>query len=78
MIDPRGIPTFDLWADLSYPMLEPYGVIAQHMPGDDWKVWGSGLLALNGIAQRGAPSTYMFDDWREWVMRLNEALSQGE
>ena len=78
MIDPHGIPTFDLWADFSYPLLEQYGVITQFMPGDDWKVWGSGILALNGIAQTGAPSTYMFDDWREWVMLFNEALSQGE
>jgi hypothetical protein len=48
------------------------------MPGEDWKVWGSGLLALNGVSQRGAPSTYMFDDWREWAMRLMQALNQGE
>jgi hypothetical protein len=78
MIDPRNIPTFELWADYSYPLLEPYGVIAQFMPGDDWKDWGTGLLSLNGIAQRGAPSTYLFDDWRDWVMRLNEVLNQGE
>lgn len=78
MIDPRAIPTFQLWADLSYPLLQPYGVIAQVIPGDDWKSWAAGLLSLNGINQRGAPSPYGFDDWREWVMRLNQALGQGE
>jgi hypothetical protein len=78
MIDPRNIPTFELWADLNYPLLQRYGVVAQFVPGEDWKVWGSGLLALNGVAQRGAPSTYMFDDWREWAMRLMQALNQGE
>jgi hypothetical protein len=78
MIDPRGIPTFELWADLSYPLLQKYGVICQAMPGDDWKDWASGLLALNGIAQNGAPSPYMFSDWQDWVMRLNQSLNQGE
>lgn len=78
MIDPRDIPTFDLWADLNYPFLERYGVVTQFLPGDDWKVWGASLSGLNGVVERAGPSTYMFDDWREWVMRLMQALNQGE
>ena len=76
-VDPRYIPSFQEWADYMYPSLEDYGVVAQFMPGEDWKNWAAGLLSLNPIAQCGAPSPYQFDDWRDWASRLNDALDQG-
>lgn len=73
-VDPRFIPTFQEWADLMYPVLQPYGVIEQVTYGSDWKSWGYGLLSLNDIARVGAPSPYQFDDWKLWAMRFCQAV----
>jgi len=76
-VDPRHIPTFQQWSDFMYPLLEPYGVIEQFTVGSDWQSWAAGLLSLNAIQQKGAPSPYQFDDWREWAYRLIETLGTG-
>jgi len=76
-IDPRIAPTFVDWAQWSLPDLEQYGQIEIASNEDDWQNWASGLLSFNGIASVGAPNPYQFSDWREWVMRFNQALGQG-
>lgn len=77
-VNPNFIPTFQEWADYMYPTLEEYGVVEKVIYGSDWKSWAAGLLSINGLSQRGAPSPYQFDDWREWAMRLNGVLELGE
>lgn len=76
-VDPRAIPTFQEWSDYMYPTLEEYGVIEQFTHGSDWKSWAAGLLSLNPIVRLAVPQPYAFDDWKEWAMRLIEALDQG-
>jgi hypothetical protein len=34
-------------------------------------------LALNGIAEIGAPNPYQFDDWKLWAMRFIQLLDSG-
>jgi hypothetical protein len=77
-VDPRYIPSFQDWSDFMYPTLQQYGAIEQFTHGSDWKSWAAGLLSLNGIAQKGAPSPYQFDDWRDWAYRLIDTLGSGE
>lgn len=77
-VDPRFIPTFTEWADYMYPTLEEYGVVEQVTYGSDWKSWAAGLLSLNSINQKGVPSPYQFDNWRDWATRLVGVLDQGE
>lgn len=76
-VNPQYIATFQEWSDYMYPTLQEYGVVAQFMPGEDWKNWAAGLLSINGIAQRGVPVPYQFSDWKDWAVRLNDALNQG-
>lgn len=77
-VDPRFISTFTEWADYMYPTLEEYGVVEQVTFGSDWKSWAAGLLSLNGINQKGVPSPYQFDNWRDWATRFVGVLDQGE
>jgi alkyl sulfatase BDS1-like metallo-beta-lactamase superfamily hydrolase len=77
-IDPRLTKTVVEWADYMYPAIEQYGGVASRLFREsDWQDWGAGLLAINGIAQKGAPNAYQFTDWREWAERFNQALNQG-
>lgn len=76
-IDPRGIDRFIDWADYMYPELQQFGAIAQMMPGANWQDWAAGLLALNRIAEIGAPNPYQFDDWKIWAMRFIQLLDSG-
>lgn len=76
-IDPRGIDHFIDWADFMYPDLQQFGAIAQMMPGANWQDWAAGLLALNRIAEIGAPNPYQFDDWKLWAMRFIQLLDSG-
>lgn len=78
IVDPRGLSSVIEWADYMFPTLEQYGGVASRLLNEnDWQKWGSGLLAMSGIAQVGAPNPYQFDDWREWAMRFNQTLGQG-
>ena len=77
MIDPRAIPTFDLWADLMTPDLEAYGTPQKFMAGDSWQDWAAGLLAFSEIGALGAPSPYAFDDWKMWAMQFIQLINQG-
>lgn len=72
MIDPRPIPTFQLWADLMYPQLQQQGNIQQVIPGDDWQTWAVGLLSFNRFVHIAIPDPYLFNDWKDWAMRFNE------
>jgi hypothetical protein len=76
-IDPRGIDRFIDWADYMYPELSRLGVIVQMMPGANWQDWAAGLLALNRIAEIGAPNPYQFDDWKVWATRFIQLLESG-
>lgn len=76
-IDPRGIDQFIDWADYMYTDLQQFGVVTQMMPGANWQDWAAGLLALNKIAEIGAPNPYQFDDWKLWAMRFIQLLDSG-
>ena len=76
-IDTPGIDRFIDWADYMYPDLQQFGTVAQMMPGANWQDWAAGLLALNRIAEIGAPNPYQFDDWKVWATRFIQLLDSG-
>lgn len=77
MINPYAMPSFQEWADFSLPSLERFGAIEIPPLEDGWKSWASGVVLLNGIAARGAPSPYEFNSWRDWAARLIEVVDDG-
>ena len=76
-INPYFMSSFKEWALRSVPELELYGVIQIPPDEPDWQNWASGVVSLNGIAQRAAPSPYQFASWKDWAARLIEVLNNG-
>lgn len=76
-VNPYSIPDFVTWAEFSTPTLEIYGPIPIPTSEDDWKIWASDVVSLDGIASVGAPSPFDFVDWREWAARLIEVVNDG-
>lgn len=73
-IDPRHL-TFVDWADSMTPSLIRFGNIPKVMISREWKDWALTVIQLPGISSQTPPNPVQFDDWREWAMRFNQAVS---
>jgi hypothetical protein len=65
------------WASFSIPDLSEYGDIPLPTTDEDWKIWASDVVSIDGISSLGAPSPFDFGDWRDWAARLIEVLNDG-
>ena len=73
IVDPRNID-LQSWADTLCLDLDDYAVIPQLYDPDRWQDWAAGLVGINSISQLNPPSTYQFNDWREWALRFYQML----
>lgn len=69
--DPR-FHTFESWAAL---MVELYAPQQLSSPGDDWKAWARGLLAIDVFTNEAIPGPDQFDDWSDWAAALLGAIN---
>ncbi len=76
-VNPYSMRSFVEWAEFSTPSLEFYGPVPLPTSDEDWKIWASDVVSLDGIASLGAPSPFEFADWRDWAARLIEVLNDG-
>lgn len=73
--DPRH-HTFDSWAAL---MCEAYAPQQLEIPDarTDWKLWASGLKAIDVFANEAIPTPEFFDEWQVWAEALMNAVNPG-
>ena len=71
--EPR-YPTWDAWASL---MVEAYGTQQLGIPTDEseWKEWAAGFRGIDLFSNDAVPSADGFDDWRDWVFAVVNAVS---
>lgn len=71
--DPRH-HTFESWASL---MCELYAGQQLEIPNEntDWKIWASGLKAIDVFTNEGVPGPWVFNDWQEWAEEVVNAVN---
>jgi len=73
--DPRTAVSFEEWADDNHDTLADYGYLPK--AGDDWLDWSSAVMLMGALTVFNIPDPYQFTDWREWAIRLMQALGAG-
>jgi hypothetical protein len=71
--DPRGL-TIERWSALTAAELQPFGQVPVQTDEEGWKAWAAAVKNLPALAPRFVPSAKGFGDWRDWALRLNEAM----
>jgi hypothetical protein len=74
MIDPRPLNSVTEWADLSTPDLLQFGPIPKMESDLHWVFWGMNVIQLPKIAAKQPPDPRFYSDWKEWVIRFNQAV----
>ncbi len=67
--------TVQQWADFMVPNLSQYGNLGRLDDETEWAEWGERLMNLPGLSGSIVPDPRAFENWREWVDRLNQNLS---
>lgn len=72
-IDPINMTLLD-WVDNVSFGLRQYGLIPQ-LTGEDWVDWANHVNQVPGIQQQQPPEPFGYDDWKEWAVYFNDAVS---
>jgi len=67
--------SFESWSSL---MVEAYAgqQLAIGIPENQWKDWATGLMAIDIFQTEALPSPNLFNDWRDWVDAIRNAVNQ--
>jgi hypothetical protein len=67
--------TFESWSSL---MVEAYAgqQLQIGVPEAQWKDWAVGLMAIDLFQNNALPSPNLFEDWRDWVDSIRNAVNQ--
>ena len=67
--------TFESWSSL---MVEAYAgqQLQIGVPEAQWKDWAFGLMAIDLFQNNALPSPNLFEDWRDWVDSIRNAVNQ--
>lgn len=67
--------TFESWSSL---MVEAYAgqQLQIGVPEANWKDWAVGLMAIDIFQTEALPSPNLFEDWRDWVDSIRNAVNQ--
>lgn len=73
-IDPRFM-TVQEWTDsMNFPLVDKVKAPRLDDP-TAWKDWAYQVIQSPSISKLNPPDPRLFDDWREWAFRFNQALS---
>lgn len=75
--DPRGASGFVEWADDNYETFVEFGFLPKATTEAAWQDWGAALLLMRDLVVFNIPDPYQFTDWREWAIRLMQAVGAG-
>jgi hypothetical protein len=67
--------SIEAWADETVGMLYNLSAVPRLDAPGEWIGWATDLIGLPAIAAYNPPDPKTFDDWREWAMRFNEAMT---
>lgn len=74
LINPAGMTLRD-WADRSTGIFQKFGFRQRLIDDDDLVKWGMNLVyVLARVKGAQIPRPDQFQDWREWAVRLNQAI----
>jgi hypothetical protein len=67
--------SFESWSSL---MVEGYAgqQLAIGIAEENWKDWATGLMAIDIFQTEALPSPLLFNDWRDWVDSIRNAVNQ--
>jgi hypothetical protein len=74
IIDPRDLEVGD-WTDYMGDELSGYVTPPRLDDPEQWKAWALVVVQAPGIAVSNPPDPRAFDDWREWAMRFQQAVT---
>lgn len=74
--DPATALSFEEWGDDNYEALAEFGYLPKPGMGT-WQDWGACLGLMRALSIFNIPDPYQFTDWREWAIRLVQALAAG-
>lgn len=74
LIDPRFL-TVQEWTDSMTFSLSNESDLPRLDDPKAWKEWAMNVLQDSLVSQMNPPDPRFFDDWREWALRFNQALS---
>lgn len=74
MIDPRHMEVKD-WCDQMVQNLAPLVNAPQLLNPKDWQTWANSVISSPQIRVLHPPDPRLFDDWREWAFRFNQAVN---
>jgi hypothetical protein len=75
ILDERAFDEFVPWAQRAKAFLQPFGNPPSPTTEDDWQRWGAELGLLPSLSGQTIPSPYFFDDWKSYVVALNQAVN---
>lgn len=73
-IDPRDMSVKE-WCDYMVLELDVFGAAPILLDPDKWKDWARVVIEFPGVSKFGPPRPESFDDWRQWAIRFNQAVT---
>lgn len=74
IIDPRFLGVVE-WTDFMVDELTGRSAPPRLDDPEQWKAWALLVVQSPQIAASNPPDPRQFDDWREWAMRFNQAVT---
>lgn len=74
MIDPRHFEVKD-WCDQMVQNLAPLVNAPRLLDAKEWKTWANAVVSNPTVRTFHPPDPGLFDDWREWAFRFNQAVN---
>ena len=75
ILDERTFDSFVPWAQRAKEFLQPFGNPPAPSTEEDWRHWGAQLGLLVNLSAQTLPSPYFFNDWKSYVIALNQAVN---
>lgn len=74
IIDPRHLDLIE-WTDYMLDELTGYSTPPRLDDPEQWKAWALIVVQSPAIAVSNPPDPRHFDDWRDWAMRFQQAVT---